>query len=89
MGFPSARPVTGPKPSPEELRGLGVETLVLLAGDSRAHDAGKVAAKARRLLPHAGTATVAGATHHSVPQGAGADETGRRMEDFLSAPARP
>ncbi|MGW1095512.1 alpha/beta fold hydrolase [Streptomyces sp. NPDC002455] len=89
VGFPSARPVTGPKPSPEELRGLGVETLVLLAGDSRAHDAGKVAATARRLLPNAGTATVAGATHHSVPQGAGADETGRRMEDFLSAPARP
>uniref|UniRef100_A0AAU3GZ40 Alpha/beta hydrolase n=1 Tax=Streptomyces sp. NBC_01401 TaxID=2903854 RepID=A0AAU3GZ40_9ACTN len=90
VGFPAARPVTGPLPSPDELRGLEVETLVLLAGDSRAHDAGRVAATAERLLPYAETATIEGATHHSVPQGdPGAAEIARRIEDFLSAPARP
>ncbi|MCX5413048.1 alpha/beta fold hydrolase [Streptomyces sp. NBC_00059] len=89
-GFPSTRPVTGPRPSPEELRGLEPETLVLLAGNSRAHDARRVAAAAGRLLPHAETATVADATHHSLPLGVpGAAETGRRMEDFLSGPSRP
>lgn len=90
VGFPSARPVTGPRPSPEELRGLDVPTLVLLAEDSRAHDAGRVAAAATRLLPYATTATLAGATHHSVPQAApAAAEISRRIEGFLSAPARP
>ncbi|MFI6118664.1 alpha/beta fold hydrolase [Streptomyces sp. NPDC051064] len=91
VGFPSGRPVTGPKPSPEELRGLEVETLVVLAEDSRAHDAGRVAAAAGRLLPHAGTVvTVGGATHHSMPLGApGAAGISRHIEVFLSAPARP
>ncbi|MFD6278253.1 alpha/beta fold hydrolase [Streptomyces sp. NPDC060209] len=90
VGFPSARPVTGPRPSPEELRGLEVDTLVLLAGDSKAHRAGRVAAEAGGLLPYAETVTVAGASHHSVPLGApGAAEISRRIEDFLTAPARP
>ncbi|MEU2456694.1 MULTISPECIES: alpha/beta fold hydrolase [Streptomyces] len=90
VGFPSARPVTGPRPSPGQLRGLRTRTLVLLAGDSRAHDAGRVAARATRLLPDAETVTLPGATHHSLPQtDPGASEVGLRMEEFLSARARP
>ena len=41
--------VTRPRPAAERLRTLDVPTLVLLAGQSRAHDVGKVAANARAL----------------------------------------
>ncbi|MFI2782359.1 alpha/beta fold hydrolase [Streptomyces sp. ALB3] len=90
VGFPSARPVTGPRPSPQELRGMDVPTLVLLAGGSRAHDARRVAAAAGRLLPDVRTATVTDATHHSMPLGSpGAEEISRRVDEFLSDPVRP
>ncbi|AEN09542.1 MULTISPECIES: alpha/beta hydrolase [unclassified Streptomyces] len=88
--FPTARPVTGPRPSPEELRGLTTPALVLLAERGRAHDSAAVAATVHRLLPHAETATLTGATHHSLPShGPGAAELNRRAEEFLTAPARP
>ncbi|MFF8912693.1 alpha/beta fold hydrolase [Streptomyces sp. NPDC015032] len=84
-GFPSARPVTGPRPAPEALSGLDVPTLILTAGDSRAHDPARVAATAARLLPHARTATIPGATHHSLPlHEPAATELNRRIEDFLT-----
>ncbi|MER5362753.1 hypothetical protein [Streptomyces sp. NPDC002785] len=54
----------------------------VLAEHSRAHDPARVAAA--RLLPHAQTATVPGATHHTLslhePM---ATELNRRIEDFL------
>ncbi|MFJ6853428.1 hypothetical protein ACIQM3_23345 [Streptomyces sp. NPDC091271] len=75
--------------SPEELRGLDVETLFVLAEDSRAHDAGRVA-EAGRLPPPARTVTAGGATHHSMPLGAsGTAGISRHIEVFLSAPSRP
>ncbi|MEU1127536.1 alpha/beta hydrolase [Streptomyces sp. NPDC005899] len=87
---PTARPVTGPRPSSEALRGLDVPTLVLTAGRSRAHDPARVAAAAARLLPDAETRTLPDATHHSLPLHAPeAEELGRAVEDFLTAPARP
>ncbi|MET7547295.1 alpha/beta hydrolase [Streptomyces sp. NPDC005078] len=85
-GFPSARPVTGPRPGPEALAALNVPTLLLLAENSRAHDIAAVAAAAARLLPHARTATIPGATHHTLPLHApDAAELNRGMEEFLSA----
>ncbi|MER5745638.1 alpha/beta hydrolase [Streptomyces sp. NPDC002225] len=85
-GFPSARPVTGRRPGAEALRGLDVPTLILLAGESRVHDPARVAARAARLLPHARTATIPGATHHTLPlHGPGAVEVNRRAADFLAA----
>jgi pimeloyl-ACP methyl ester carboxylesterase len=41
--------------------------LVLMAGRSQAHDPGRVAARAAGLLPDARVATVATATHHTMP----------------------
>ncbi|MGW1109115.1 alpha/beta fold hydrolase [Streptomyces sp. NPDC002540] len=85
-GFPSARPVTGPRPAPGPLGGLDVPTLILLAERSRAHDAARVAAAAARLLPHARTAVIPGATHHTLPlHEPAATELNSRMEDFLRA----
>ncbi|MFG2623785.1 alpha/beta fold hydrolase [Streptomyces sp. NPDC048473] len=82
--FPSARPVTGPRPAPEALSGLDVPTLILLAGHSRAHDPARVAVAAARLLPHAQTATIPGATHHTLPlHEPTTTELNRRIEDFL------
>ncbi|MDK0519100.1 alpha/beta hydrolase [Streptomyces sp. ML-6] len=84
--FPSARPVIGPRPAPEALRGLDVPTLGLLAGSGRAHDPARVAAAAARLLPHAETVTIPGATHHTLPlHEPTAAELNRRTADFLAA----
>ncbi|MEE1746078.1 MULTISPECIES: alpha/beta fold hydrolase [unclassified Streptomyces] len=83
-GFPSTRPVTGPRPTPEALSRLDVPTLLLLAGRGRAHDPARVAATANRLLPRVTTATIPGATHHTLPlHGPTAGELNRRIEDFL------
>ncbi|MFE3943676.1 alpha/beta fold hydrolase [Streptomyces sp. NPDC059118] len=83
-GFPSTRPVTGPRPAPGALRGLDVPTLLLLAGRGRAHDPARVAATANRLLPRVTTATIPGATHHTLPlHGPTAGELNRGIEEFL------
>ncbi len=74
--------VAGPKPAAERLRALTVPTLVLLAGQSRAHDIGKVEANARALLPDVRTTVVAGASHHSLPADPAA-EVDRALLDFL------
>ncbi|MGW2176905.1 alpha/beta fold hydrolase [Streptomyces sp. NPDC001732] len=84
--FSSARPVTGPRPAAEALRGLDVPTLILLAGNGRVHDPARVAAAAARLLPHAETVTIPGATHHTLPlHGPTVAELNRRAADFLAA----
>ncbi|WP_406418802.1 alpha/beta hydrolase [Streptomyces sp. NBC_00873] len=82
--FPTARPVNGPRPAPEALSSLNVPTLILTAGNSRAHNAAQVAATATRLIAHVQTATIPGATHHTLPLHApDAAELNRRIEDFL------
>ncbi|TXS42628.1 alpha/beta fold hydrolase [Streptomyces sp. OR43] len=87
-GLPWARPVTGPRPSPEALRGLGVPALVLLAGQGRAQDASRVGAAVNRLLPQAETVVLPGVSHHALPlYGPVTAELNRRMEDFLDAEA--
>jgi pimeloyl-ACP methyl ester carboxylesterase len=65
--FPHPRIVTGKRPRPEQLRELTAPTLVLLAGDSRAHRVQRVAAAAQRDLPHVETAVVPGVSHHGMP----------------------
>ncbi|GAA2660323.1 alpha/beta hydrolase [Streptomyces vastus] len=81
-GFPSAKPVTGPRPTPEALRGLEVPVLLCLAGNNRTHDARAVAARADGLLPRVETDVLPGVSHHALPQAAPA-ELGRRLTDFL------
>ncbi|MFI6946263.1 alpha/beta fold hydrolase [Streptomyces sp. NPDC050422] len=83
-GFPAARPVTGPRPSPEALRVLDVPALILLAEHSRAHDAARVAATARRLLPHAETIVLPSVSHHALPlHEPTAAELNRELAQFL------
>ncbi|MDT9688054.1 alpha/beta fold hydrolase [Streptomyces sp. P9(2023)] len=82
--FPSARPVTGPRPTPAELGTLKPPTLLLLAERSRAHDSARMAARARAAVPRIRTATLPGATHHTLPAGA-PPETYEWIEGFLKS----
>ncbi len=66
-GFPKSKVVIARRPAAERLRECTVPTLVLLAGRSRTHDIGKVAANAARLLPDVATDTLPAASHHSLP----------------------
>jgi pimeloyl-ACP methyl ester carboxylesterase len=70
-------------PRPGELAGLRVPVLVVVAGASQAHDPGRVAARAARLLPDARVVTVAAATHHTMPTEDVADLAGH-IQGFLA-----
>jgi pimeloyl-ACP methyl ester carboxylesterase len=74
--------VTRPRPAADRLRALDIPTLVLLAGHSRVHDTGTVAATARALLPDVTTEVVRDATHHTLPAAPAAD-VDRALLDFL------
>ncbi|WP_395293176.1 alpha/beta fold hydrolase [Kitasatospora hibisci] len=81
--FPSARPVTGPRPTPDRLRHLTTPTLVLLAARSRTHDARRVADLARKALPEATVDVLADVSHHNLPAAHPA-ELNRRLTEFLA-----
>ncbi|MBG0855889.1 alpha/beta fold hydrolase [Streptomyces spinoverrucosus] len=81
-GFPAARPVTGPRPAPEALRGLNVPVLLLVAASSRTHDTYEVASRAGALLPRVETAVLPEVSHHALPHAA-PPELGRRLSGFL------
>ncbi|KOG37080.1 alpha/beta fold hydrolase [Streptomyces resistomycificus] len=83
--FPHTKVVVGRRPRPRRLRGSTVPTLVLLAGDSRAHDVRRVEAAARRDLPDAETAVLPGISHHSIPFTRAAELDGVLL-DFLAKP---
>ncbi|MEU6675597.1 alpha/beta fold hydrolase [Streptomyces sp. NPDC046925] len=80
--FPTVKPVTGPRPAPDALRALRLPVLVLLAGRGRAHDAGKVAARAADLLPAVRTAVLRDVGHHGLPHTRTAELNGR-VAEFL------
>ncbi|MFF9090135.1 alpha/beta fold hydrolase [Streptomyces sp. NPDC014991] len=82
-GFPSLRPVTGPRPAADRLRGLDLPVLLLLAGSSRAHDPSEVAARASALLPRVTTTVLPDVSHHALPH-AGPAGSGRHLTDFLT-----
>ena len=65
--FPRGKLLLPKRPTPEQLRGMTVPTLVLLGGRSRAHDPRHVASVARQLLPEVETAVIPGSTHHTMP----------------------
>jgi pimeloyl-ACP methyl ester carboxylesterase len=77
---PKAKTVMPRRPSPRQLLASEVPALVLLAEQSRCHDVRRVEARARTLL-RARTATLPGATHHSIPA-AGADRIARELLAF-------
>ncbi|MZD04325.1 alpha/beta fold hydrolase [Streptomyces sp. SID5785] len=80
--FPAARPASGPRPAADALRALDVPTLLLLGGASRTHDAERVAARARAVMPHVTAHVLPGTPHHAMPRllPAGAQQL---MADFL------
>ncbi|UKY52674.1 alpha/beta fold hydrolase [Streptomyces inhibens] len=84
LAFRGAKVVTGPRPDAARLGGTGVPVLVLLAERSRAHDLRRVAAGAGRTPADVRIETVAGVSHHSLPDGR-AEELDRRVLDFLTA----
>ncbi|MGW7317753.1 alpha/beta fold hydrolase [Streptomyces sp. NPDC054865] len=83
--FPRTKVVVGKRPRPQQLRSSTIPTLVLLAGDSRAHDIRRVEAAARLHLPHVETAVLPGLSHHSVPF-ARAAALNSMLLDFLGKP---
>ncbi|HEY2176249.1 MAG TPA: alpha/beta hydrolase [Mycobacteriales bacterium] len=80
--FPKSKVVMARRPAAGRLRDCTVPTLVLLAGRSRTHDVGKVAANAVRLLPDVVTDTLPAASHHSLPE-VDAAPLNRVLVDFL------
>ncbi|MFH8515871.1 hypothetical protein ACH4CE_12275 [Streptomyces gelaticus] len=61
-----------------------MESRELLAERARVHDPARVAAAAARLLPRVTTATIPGATHHTLPlHGPTAGELNRRIAEFI------
>ena len=70
-------------PRPGQLAGLHVPALVIVAGRSRAHDACEIARRARARLPGVTTASVADATHHTIPA-ADVPELLGHIEPFLA-----
>ncbi|MFF0081411.1 alpha/beta fold hydrolase [Streptomyces canus] len=81
-GFPTVRPVTGPRPASEALRDLNTPVLLLVAANSRTHDPYEVTAQAGELLPRAEADVVPGVSHHALPQSA-PPELARRLSEFL------
>ncbi|GAA2482868.1 alpha/beta fold hydrolase [Streptomyces thermolineatus] len=76
---PGRKVVVGGRPRAADLR---MPVLALLAEHSRAHDAVKVADKARRTLPQGEVVLLPGATHHSLPLTA-SKQLNDRLMDFL------
>ncbi|MGW0842565.1 alpha/beta fold hydrolase [Streptomyces sp. NPDC002787] len=83
--FPRTKVVVGKRPRSRQLRSSTIPTLVLLAGDSRAHDIRLVEAAARLYLPHVETAVLPGLSHHSAPF-ARAVALNSMLLDFLGKP---
>jgi pimeloyl-ACP methyl ester carboxylesterase len=54
-------------PKPEELAGLAMPVLVVVAGRSRAHDPAQMAARARQRLSEVTVEMLPQATHHTIP----------------------
>ncbi|WP_327314557.1 alpha/beta fold hydrolase [Streptomyces sp. NBC_01235] len=81
-GFPSGKPVTGPRPTPEALRNLDVPVLLFVAANSRTHDAYEVGTRAGETLRDVETVVLPDVSHHALPP-ATPSGTGRRLSGFL------
>ncbi|MFJ7207453.1 alpha/beta fold hydrolase [Streptomyces sp. NPDC098789] len=79
-GFPTARPVTGPRPvlggGARAVR-AGVPMLALFAGEARCHVAERAARAAAEAVPDALVAVIPGTSHHALPFTAAAELTRR------------
>jgi pimeloyl-ACP methyl ester carboxylesterase len=71
------------RPSDAQLQTLSTPILILLAEKGRQNDVGQLTANARRLVPHAITRVLQGATHHTIPAES-AHDLNRQVTDFLA-----
>ncbi|MFD7257129.1 alpha/beta fold hydrolase [Streptomyces sp. NPDC059874] len=62
--FPTARPITGPRP---DLTGSGIRTRIVFAERARCHDAARAARAARAALPGARVDVLPEVSHHALP----------------------
>ncbi|MEU3949495.1 alpha/beta fold hydrolase [Streptomyces sp. NPDC029526] len=83
-GLKRSKVVAMPRPAEHALRACPVRTLVVAAERSRAHDASRMAADARRLLPGAEVVVLPGASHHSIPTER-PGELNRLLADFFGS----
>ncbi|MDI3405190.1 alpha/beta fold hydrolase [Streptomyces cavernicola] len=81
-GVKTARPVTGPRPAADALRALDVPVSIVLAGDTRPHDARQLADTAAQLLPRAEITVLPGHGHHGFQHRA-ADQLNVLVGEFL------
>ncbi|HEU4404074.1 MAG TPA: alpha/beta hydrolase [Polyangiaceae bacterium] len=81
--LPRPRIVLPRRPATEELRAMGVPTLVLVAEHSRAHDSGRLAERASELMRDVQTAVLRGASHHSIPT-EDPEQLNRELTQFFS-----
>ncbi|WP_308344736.1 alpha/beta hydrolase [Streptomyces sp. ISL-94] len=78
-GFPTVRPVTGPRPGLAGPAGLGeLPVHVLFAERARCHDSARAARAAAAALPGARIDVLPGVSHHALPLLA-AEEIARRL----------
>lgn len=81
--FPSSKVVAPRRPDDEDLTGLAVPTLLLLAERSRCHDINKVGNTAGRLLPDVRTVVLPEDSHQTLPS-THPDRLNAAVGDFLS-----
>ncbi|MFF1548588.1 alpha/beta fold hydrolase [Streptomyces sp. NPDC058291] len=81
-GCPVERPVTGPRPGPDALRGLRTPVLLLVAANSRTHDVRELTARAGETVRDLETIVLPDVSHHALPSALPC-EAGRRLIVFL------
>ncbi|NLV79993.1 MAG: alpha/beta hydrolase [Rhodococcus sp.] len=71
--FPKSKTIVPKRPKRNALEELAVDTTVILAADSKVHDAGQLAADIAGALPRLHPIAVEGATHHTMPMSPAAE----------------
>ncbi|MEW2014789.1 alpha/beta hydrolase [Rhodococcus sp. NPDC076796] len=65
--FPTAKTIVPKRPKPAAFENFDVHTTVVLAGKGKVHNATRVEASVRAVLPSARTVILENATHHGLP----------------------
>ncbi|CCQ17712.1 putative hydrolase [Rhodococcus sp. AW25M09] len=65
--FPKAKTIVPKRPKPGAFTNFGVATTVVLAGESKVHNAATIESAVRAVLPQARTVILGSATHHGLP----------------------
>ncbi len=80
--FQRSKVVMPRRPSDDRLRRSTVPTLLVLAEESKAHDARRIGEHAKQLISQLTTVVLPGATHHTIPT-LNPDRLNRALAQFL------